>query len=184
MILPIYAYGNTVLRKKAKVIDKDYPDLEKLLSNMWDTMYNAQGIGLAAPQIGLGIRIFLVDTDQVNEEDSKGSGIKKAFINAEIIEEYGEEKAYEEGCLSIPHIRADVVRQDSIKIKYVDEQFNEITEVYEGIEARVIQHEYDHIEGVLFTEKIKPLKKRMIKRKLEAIKKGNVKADYRMRFTK
>lgn len=184
MILPIYAYGQAVLKKKAIDIDKEDDSIKELISNMWETMYNAKGVGLAAPQIGKSIRLFLVDTLQL--EDDEGfdeKGLKQAFLNAEIIEESGEEWSYEEGCLSIPHLRGDVERLDKITIKYLDEDFKEHTQSFDGINARVIQHEYDHIQGDLFVEKLKPLKKRMIKRKLEAIKKGNVNVDYRMRFT-
>ncbi|MEO1259306.1 MAG: peptide deformylase [Bacteroidota bacterium] len=189
MILPIYAYGQPVLKKVAKDIDKDYPDLEELIKNMWETMYHADGVGLAAPQIGLSIRIFLVDTltPQEKDKEEKGKepeyqGIKKVFINAEMIEETGKDNTYEEGCLSIPDITGDVDRLDTIKIKYLDENFEEHIETYDGTNARVIQHEYDHLEGVLFVEKLKPLKKRMIKRKLEKMKKGMWKASYKLKF--
>ncbi|MDF1698145.1 MAG: peptide deformylase [Saprospiraceae bacterium] len=182
MILPVYAYGQPVLKRKAQEIDKDFGGLEDLIEDMWETMYHASGVGLAAPQIGLSIRMFLVDTIQAMDEGDEDKGIKKVFINAEMIEEQGDFWAYEEGCLSIPNIKADVERKKSIKIKYFDEHFNEFIEEYDGINARVIQHEYDHIEGKLFTEKLKPLKKKMINRKLEQIKKGKVKADYRLRF--
>ena len=181
MVLPIYAYGQSVLRKKAEEIQEDKADLSELIENMWETMYNAKGIGLAAPQIGKSIRLFLVDTEQLeNQGDDKL--IKKAFINAEIIEEFGDEVQLEEGCLSIPDLTGDVSRNSSIRIKYQDEAFNTFEEEYSGFTARVIQHEYDHIEGKLFIEKLQPLKKRLIKRKLESIKKGNVAVDYRMRF--
>ena len=184
MILPIYAYGFTVLKKVAEDIDKDYPELEKLISNMWDTMYNAQGIGLAAPQVGLSIRLFLVDTKQSMEEEEKDKGIKKVFINAEIIEEAGDDFSYEEGCLSIPGIKGDVFRPEQVKIKYLDEQFKEHIEVYEGINARVIQHEYDHIDGILFTELLGPLKRRRIKKKLDDIKVGKLRGEYKMKYLK
>ncbi len=182
MILPIYAYGQPVLKKVGRAITSDYDGLDDLIQNMWETMYNASGVGLAAPQIGLRIRLFIVDTVQVMEEGEEENGIKKVFINAEMLEESGEEWAYEEGCLSIPNIRGDVNRQKHIKIKYMDENFVEHVEDYDGINARVIQHEYDHIEGKLFTDQLKPLKKRMIKRKLDNIKKGKIKVDYRMKF--
>ncbi len=183
MILPIYAFGQSVLKKKAVDIDKDYPDLDTLLDNMWKTMYNANGVGLAAPQIGMSIRIFLIDTIQLNDKKEKTTkGFKKAFINAHIIEETGKPWEYEEGCLSIPDVRGDVSRPEQITIRYQDENFKEHTETFNGIDARVIQHEYDHIEGVLFTEKLKPIKKRLVKRKLEFIKKGKVDVDYKMRF--
>jgi peptide deformylase len=184
MILPIYAYGFSVLKKVAEDIDKDYPELDSLLSNMWDTMYNAHGIGLAAPQVGLSIRLFLVDTKQSMEEEDKDKGIKKVFINAEILEEDGEELSYEEGCLSIPGIKGDVYRPEQVKIKYLDEQFVEHVEVYEGINARVIQHEYDHIEGILFTELLGPLKRRRIKKKLDDIKVGKLRGEYKMKYLK
>jgi len=183
MILPIIAYGHPVLKKMAIEVPDDYKQLDSLLENMWETMYNANGVGLAAPQIGLSYRIFLVDTIQVFEkEEDKEKGIKQVFINAEIIEEEGKPWSYEEGCLSIPHIKADVERLSEITIKYQDADFKSHTKTFDGINARVIQHEFDHIEGKLFTEKLKPLKKRFIKRKLEAIKAGNVRADYRMKF--
>lgn len=182
MILPIYAYGQPVLKKVAKDIGPDYPNLEELLLNMWETMYNAEGVGLAAPQIGLGIRLFLVDTVQTETDETKGEGIKKAFINAQKIEETGPKWTYEEGCLSIPDIRGDVDRQPILTIRYLDENFMEHTETFSGINARVIQHEYDHIDGILFTEKLKPIKRRLVKRKLEKIRKGKVEADYRLKF--
>ena len=183
MILPIYSFGYSVLKKEAKPIKKDHEKLDELIQNMWDTMYNAKGVGLAGPQVGLSLRIFLVDTVQIEEDEKDvGKGIKKAFINAEMIEEEGDFWAYEEGCLSIPQIRGDVERQKKIKIKYFDENFVEHMQEFEGINARVIQHEYDHIEGKLFTEKLKPLKKKMIRRKLDKIKAGKIETDYRMKF--
>jgi len=182
MILPVYAYGQRVLKKKATALTKDFEKLDELISSMWETMYNAKGIGLAAPQIGKSIRLFLIDTEQLSEEEPSIKGFKKVFINAEIVEETGKEESFEEGCLSIPDIRADVLRLSKIKIKYQDEHFDFFEESFDGINARVIQHEYDHIEGKLFTEYLQPLRKRLIKRKLEAIKKGKIKVDYRMRF--
>lgn len=189
MILPIVAYGDPVLKKKAKDINKDYPKLSELIDNMFETMYNAHGVGLAAPQIGLSIRIFIVDAEPFaedeelsEEETEKLKGFKKVFINPVILEETGDEWAFCEGCLSIPDIREDVFRNENIKIKYFDENFNEHLEEYDGLAARVIQHEYDHIEGVLFTDKLSSLKKRLIKGKLNNISKGKVNADYRMRF--
>ena len=183
MILPIYAYGQPVLKRKAINIPQDQENLKELIDNMWETMYNANGIGLAGPQIGKSLRIFLIDTNLVKEEGDE-SGVKQVFINAQILEESGEEGSYEEGCLSIPDVRGDVDRLNTIVIEYFDENFEKHTKTFDGIEARVIQHEYDHIEGKLFTEKLQPLKKRLIKRKLENIKKGKVKCDYRMRFVK
>ncbi|WP_142783273.1 peptide deformylase [Changchengzhania lutea] len=189
MILPIVAYGDPVLKKKATDISKEYPKLEALLANMHDTMYNAFGVGLAAPQIGLPIRLFLVDTspfgeDEVlsDEEREELKVFKKVFINAKILKEEGDEWAFNEGCLSIPDVREDVFRQPIITIEYFDEHFKKHTEVYKGLIARVIQHEYDHIEGVLFTDKLSTLKKRLIKGKLNNISKGKIDVDYRMRF--
>jgi len=189
MILPILAYGDPVLRKKATVISSDYPKLKELIADMHETMYNAYGVGLAAPQIGLPIRLFLVDTSPFaedeglsNEEQEQLKDFKCTFINAKIIEEDGDEWAFNEGCLSIPNIREDVFRQPKIKIQYQDEEFNEHVKEFDGLIARVIQHEYDHIEGILFTDKISSFKKRLIKGKLQNISKGNIEVDYRMKF--
>ncbi|MCV6628291.1 MAG: peptide deformylase [Flavobacteriaceae bacterium] len=189
MILPIIAYGDPVLRKEGEDIDAQYPNLEALLANMWETMYNAYGVGLAAPQIGKAIRIFLVDTtpfaddpDLSPEEQEQLKGFKKVFINAEIIAEEGQEWAFNEGCLSIPDVREDVKRHPQITIRYQDENFEEYTETYDGLIARVIQHEYDHIEGVLFTDYLSPLKKRLIKGRLKKISDGKINVDYKMRF--
>ncbi len=189
MVLPIVAYGDPVLKKVGKKIDKDYPELDKLLENMWETMYNAHGVGLAAPQIGRAIRLFLVDAtpfadddDLTEAEAAQLNGFKKTFINPTILEETGEEWVFNEGCLSIPDVREDVWRHETIKIHYFDENFNEFTETFDGLAARVIQHEYDHIEGILFTDKLSGLKKRMLKGKLTNISKGKANADYRMRF--
>jgi len=189
MIYPIVAYGDPVLRKMGKEIDKDFPKFEEILDNMFETMYNAQGIGLAAPQVGLPIRIFIVDSapfgddDELSEEEQEFLGnFKQVFINAKIIEETGDEWAFNEGCLSIPDVREDVFRNTDIKIEYFDENFKKHTKEFSGIAARIIQHEYDHIEGILFTDKLSPLKKRLIKSKLSNISKGKIKVDYRMRF--
>ncbi|WP_350287498.1 peptide deformylase [uncultured Croceitalea sp.] len=189
MILPIVAYGDTVLRKKAKAITKDYPKLDELLENMWQTMYNASGVGLAAPQIGLPIRLFVIDAtpfaddDELSKEEQKAlNGFKKVFINAQIEDEKGKDWAFNEGCLSIPDIREDVNRKDTITITYQDENFKTHTETYDGLSARVIQHEYDHIEGILFTDKLSSLKKRLLKNRLEKISKGKINVDYKMRF--
>lgn len=188
MILPIIAYGDPVLRKETDDIPEDYPNLKDLVANMFETMYNAHGVGLAGPQVGLALRIFTVDTIQILTDVSEDSdfanqtGIKKVMINAEIIEESGEEWAYDEGCLSIPNIQEAVVREEKIRIQYYDADFNFYDETYDGFTARVIQHEYDHIEGVLFTDYLTPLKKRMLKRKLEKISKGDVEVGYRMKF--
>ena len=189
MILPIVAYGDPVLRKVAKDIDADYPNLKELIANMKETMYNASGVGLAAPQIGKDIRLFVIDAspfaedDDLSEEDKKTlKDFNRVFINAKILEEEGEEWAFNEGCLSIPDVRHDVMRQPKVTFTYQDEDFNTHTETLDGLAARVFQHEYDHIEGILFTDKLSSLKKRLIKKKLENISKGKVNADYRMRF--
>ena len=189
MILPIVAYGDPVLRKVAKDIDADYPNLKELIANMKETMYNASGVGLAAPQIGKDIRLFVIDAspfaedDDLSEEDKKTlKDFNRVFINAKILEEEGEEWAFNEGCLSIPDVRHDVMRQPKVTFTYQDEDFITHTETLEGLAARVFQHEYDHIEGILFTDKLSSLKKRLIKKKLENISKGKVNADYRMRF--
>lgn len=182
MLLPIYAYGQSVLRKKGQDITPDYPGLEKLISDMWETMYHANGVGLAAPQIGKSIRLFLVDTVQMMEEGEEEQGVRQVFINAQKIDEAGAPWTYEEGCLSIPDIRGDVDRPEQIKLRYWDEEFTEHTKVFTGLNARVIQHEYDHIDGILFTEHLKPVKKQLIRRKLENIRKGKAKVDYKMTF--
>ena len=189
MILPIIAYGDPVLRKLGKSIDKKYPALESLLENMFETMYGAKGIGLAAPQIGLPIRIFIVDATPFKdaeelelEERNFLSTFKQVFINAQIIDETGDEWVFNEGCLSIPDVREDVFRNETIKIEYLDEKFKKHTKEFSGIAARIIQHEYDHIQGILFTDKLSSLKKRLIKGKLANISKGKIRIDYRMRF--
>ncbi|GAA4306306.1 peptide deformylase [Aestuariibaculum suncheonense] len=189
MILPIVAYGDPVLKKVGEDIDQNYPDLNVLIDNMFETMYNAYGVGLAAPQIGLPIRLFVIDAtpfsedeDLTKEEQEALKGFKRVFINATIVKEEGEEWAFNEGCLSIPDVREDVFRKPKVTIEYLDENFNEKTEVFDGLVARVIQHEYDHIEGVLFTDKLSALKKRLIKGRLSNISKGKINVDYRMRF--
>jgi len=190
MILPIVAYGAPILRKISHDIDADYPGLEKLLADMWETLYNSNGVGLAAPQINKDIRLFLVDSEQIfenQEEDEKGEfpdepGYKGVFMNAHIIELGGLEWSYNEGCLSIPKIREDIIRKEWVTIEFVDENFVQHTKTFNGITARVILHEYDHIEGKLFIDYIKPLKRTLMKRKLDDITKGKVKVDYRMFF--
>lgn len=189
MVLPIVAYGDPVLKKKAKEIEKDYPKLEELINNMWDTMYNAYGVGLAAPQVGLPIRLFIIDPEPFAEDEELDDkereelkNMRKVFINPQILTEEGEEWAFGEGCLSIPEIREDVFRKPEITIEYFDENWEKHTDTFSGLAARVIQHEYDHIEGILFTDKISSLKKRLIKSKLANISKGKIKVDYKMRF--
>jgi len=189
MILPIIAYGDPVLRKLGKNINKEYPELEPLLENMFETMYGAKGIGLAAPQIGLPIRIFIIDATPFKDDEQLEleernflSTFKQVFINAQIIDETGENWVFNEGCLSIPNVREDVFRKETIKIEYLDEKFEKHTKKFNGIAARIIQHEYDHIQGILFTDKLSSLKKRLIQRKLTNISKGKISIDYRMRF--
>ena len=191
MILPIIAYGDPVLRKIGIEIDKDYPNLEELLMNMRETMDNAHGVGLAAPQVGKAIRLFLVDTspfaddDDLEEDEQKFlADFNRIFINPKILDETGDEWAFNEGCLSIPEVREDVFRNDTVTIEYLDANFEKHTETLTGIAARVVQHEYDHIEGILFTDKLSSLKKRLIKKKLDNISKGKISPDYRMKFFK
>jgi peptide deformylase len=192
MILPIVAYGAPVLRKMCKEIEADFPGLDKLIEDMWETMYASNGVGLAAPQINRDIRLFVMDSMQIFEnleEDEldlypDGPGIKKVFINANIIDLEGDEWAYNEGCLSIPKIREDVYRQETVLLQYLDEQFVEHTESFNGITARVILHEYDHIDGKLFIDYIKPLRRKLLQGKLNDINKGKIKVDYKMIFPK
>lgn len=189
MILPIIGYGDPVLRKVGEDITKDYPNLDALIANMFETMYNAYGVGLAAPQVGLAIRLFVVDCepfsdseDLTAEEKEQILKFKKVFINAKITKEEGEEWAFNEGCLSIPDVREDVYRHERITIEYLDEKFEKHTDVYDGLIARVIQHEYDHIQGILFTDLISSLKKRLNAKKLNNIMEGKTRPDYKMKF--
>ena len=189
MILPIIAYGDPVLRKVGVEIDKDYPNLSELIESMKETMINARGVGLAAPQVNKAIRLFIVDTspfgedEELNEKEREYLGnFKKIFINAKMHHEEGEDWAFNEGCLSIPQITEDVFRKERITIEYLDENFEKHIEVIDGLAARVVQHEYDHIEGVLFIDKIASLTKRLVKKKLENISKGLVNTDYKMKF--
>ena len=189
MILPILAYGSPVLKKLANDITPKYPNLNELISNMWETMYAAKGVGLAAPQIGLSIRLFVIDAtpflDDENMDDFELNSInnfKKVFINPKITEENGSLWEFNEGCLSIPEIREDVSRRSKIKIEYFDENFQFHKQELSGLAARVVQHEYDHIEGILFTDHVSSLKKRLIKRKLNNISSGSIKVDYEMKF--
>lgn len=189
MILPIIGYGDPVLRKVGEVITPNYPNLKETIANMYDTMYNAYGVGLAAPQVGLPIRLFVIDTtpfsddeDMSEADQKKMNGFKRTFINAKIIKEEGEEWSFNEGCLSIPDVREDVYRKPLVTIEYCEEDFVMKTEVFDGLIARVIQHEYDHIEGILFTDKIASLKKRLIQKKLKNITEGKTFQEYRMKF--
>jgi peptide deformylase len=191
MLLPIIAYGHPVLKRKAEVINKDYPKLLELINNMFETMYNANGVGIAAPQIGLSVRLFIVDTNPFSddeslsdEERSQLKSFKKIFINPEILDQNGDEWSFEEGCLSIPNIRESVFRQESIKVQYFDENFTQHIESYDGLLARVIQHEHDHIEGILFTDKLSSFKKQLLKKKLLKISSGKLSFDYEMQFFK
>jgi peptide deformylase len=192
MVLPIVAYGNPVLRKVGADITPEYPDLQKLIEDMWETLYNSKGVGLAAPQVDKDIRLFVVDSIQIIENldvDEKDEfpgdeGYKGVFINARIDEISGEEWPYNEGCLSIPKIREDIFRKEKVTINFLDENFKEHTETFIGVTARVILHEYDHIEGKLFIDYLKPLKKSLLKRKLNDISKGKISVDYKMAFNK
>lgn len=191
MILPIVAYGSPVLKKKAENITKDYPNLKRIIENMWETMYASHGVGLAAPQIGLSIRLFVIDASPFVDEEQMSQeqidlllGFKKVFINPEIVTEEGELWEFNEGCLSIPDVREDVSRREAIVLSYMDENFKAQKLTLNGLAARVVQHEYDHIEGILFTDHLSSLKKRLLKNRLTAISKGAVKVDYRMKFPK
>jgi len=183
MKFPIIAYGDPVLRRKATAIEPDeYPHIKELIENMFETMYAARGIGLAAPQVGLSIRLFVVDATVFADEDADLKDFKKVFINAQILEEDGEEWAFNEGCLSIPDIREDIYRNPTVKISWYDENWKHHKDTFSGMAARIIQHEYDHIEGKLFTDKLSPLRKRLIEKKLNDISKGIVDVEYKMKF--
>lgn len=190
MIYSILSYGNPLLKKPTKDIDKKYNDLDTIIDNMWKTMYNAKGVGLAAPQIGLSISLFVVDgtpfveDENINEfEKTQLKNLKKVVINP-ILNEFGENWIFNEGCLSIPNIREDVSRKNSVNIKYYDQKFNFHEEVYSGLAARIIQHEYDHLKGILFIDKLSQLKRQMIKGRLNKISKGKIETDYLMKFYK
>jgi len=191
MNLPIVAYGSPILRKLATDISQDYEGLNKLIDDMWETMYNSYGVGLAAPQINKDIRLFVMDSAQIfenqTEEDEKypdEPGYKGVFINAKIVELSGNKWSYNEGCLSIPKIREDISRHESVTLEFLDENFNPHTKTFIGLTARVILHEYDHLEGKLFIDHISPLKRTLLKRKLDDISKGKIRVDYRMVFNK
>ena len=191
MILPIVAYGANILKTKAVNITPDFPNLEKLIDNMWETMYNANGVGIAAPQIGKSIRLFVIDASPFSEDDeisddeiSALKNFKKVFINPEIIEETGSEWDFKEGCLSIPNVREEITRKEKITLRYYDESFKEIELTLDGLAARIVQHEYDHIEGILFTDKLSSLKKKLIRGKLNDISKGKIKTEYKMSHPK
>jgi peptide deformylase len=179
MTYPIVVYGHAILKKIAVDIEKDYPELQKLIDDLFDTMYHSEGLGLAAPQIGKSIRLFVIDGAPVAEDEPELAEFKKAFINAHIVEKCGEQVLMNEGCLSIPHIREEVKRESHIRITYYDEKWKYHDEVFDGYKARIIQHEYDHLDGILFVDKINPLKKRLLKGKLTDISKGKFEADYK-----
>lgn len=190
MNLPVVAYGHPVLRKVAEDINPDYPGLETLIADMWETMYKSNGVGIAAPQVNVPIRLFVVDTVQIvenfDEEDKRDypneQPIKSVFINAHKVEESGQPWAYNEGCLSIPKVREDISRAQHVRLRWLDENFEPHEETFSGITARVILHEYDHIDGKLFIDYLSPLKRRLLKKKLEDITAGKVRTDYRMLF--
>lgn len=194
MILPIIAYGHPILRQVAQDITPDYPDLKKLIEDMWETMYASNGVGLAAPQINRPIRLFVMDSAQIfanmDEDERKETsypdapGLKQVFINAHLVEEAGDDWAYNEGCLSIPKIREDIYRAEEVTLNYVDENFQPHTGTFDGLTARVILHEYDHIDGKLFIDHLSPLKRKLLGRKLNDISKGAIKTDYKMLFPK
>lgn len=182
MLLPVYAYGSSVLRQVAEDIPEDYPDIRELIENMFETMASSKGVGLAAPQVGKSIRVFLVDARIYGDEYPDLKDFKRVFINARIVEKWGDEVLETEGCLSIPHIHEDVYRNNFIRMEYVDDDFQPQVEVFSGMAARIIQHEYDHLDGVLFTDKLSPLKKRLLKGKLRDISTGRISVDYKMIF--
>ncbi len=182
MIYPIVAYGDPILRKKAITIDADYPNLNEIIDNMFATMYNSSGVGLAAPQIGIAIRLFIVDAKPFSVDDPTAENFRKIFINAEILDETGNKWKFNEGCLSIPGVREDIERKPTITIRYQDINFETHTEEYIGVKARIIQHEYDHINGVLFTDRLTSLKKQLLKGRMNSISRGIVDVDYKMKF--
>ncbi|MFH2095511.1 MAG: peptide deformylase [Bacteroidota bacterium] len=182
MILPIHTYGMPVLRKKAATITRDYPGLEQLIDDMFETLPKADGVGLAAPQVGYAIRLFIIDAAPMEEDDETLKDFKKVFINPQIMEEWGEEWAFEEGCLSVPGYRDEVRRKSNLRIRYLDRDFVEHTEEYDGLKARIIQHEYDHTQGILFVDRLNPLRKKLIRGRLNNITKGKVEVKYKAKF--
>ncbi|MEA3445321.1 MAG: peptide deformylase [Bacteroidota bacterium] len=184
MILPITAYGHPILRKKTVEFDENYPGLQELINNMFETMYKSQGVGLAAPQVNRSLRLFIIDATPMGNDVEEFKDFKRAFLNPYILEESGETWSFNEGCLSIPGVREDVKRPDWIKIEYYDENWELHEEEFSGIPARIIQHEYDHLDGILFPDRLSSLKKRLLKSKLSAITAGKVDVDYRMIFPK
>ena len=181
MILPIFAYGSNMLRKETEYIDDDYPNLPNIIADMYETMYKAKGVGLAAPQIGLPVSLFIIDSEKMEEENSGAIPIKQTFINPEIIDFLGENTTYSEGCLSVPGVHEDVIRKESVRVWYQDENFNEHEKVFTGMPARIIQHDYDHLLGKTFVDRLSSLKKTLLKRKLRDISTGKVDIEYKMR---
>ena len=181
MILPVYVYGSPVLRKVSREVEKGEEGLEEFLKNLWETMYHSDGIGLAAPQVGKNLRVFVIDGTPMEEDDPSVKDFRQTFINPEIVERKGDDKVFEEGCLSIPDIREQIVRPEKVHIQYYDKDFNYHDEEYDGIAARIIHHEYDHLNGVLFTDLAAPLKKRMLRNKLNAISKGKFNVKYKVK---
>ncbi|MFZ0281675.1 MAG: peptide deformylase [Bacteroidales bacterium] len=179
MVYPIVIYGHPILRKVAEDIDRDYPEVKQFISDLFETMYKSEGMGLAAPQIGRSIRIFIIDGKPLGEDEPDLADFKKVFINAHIVKKYGELKPMTEGCLSIPNLREEVSRESNVHLTYYDENWEFHDEIFEGYKARIVQHEYDHIEGILFTDKLSPLRRRLLKGKLAAISKGKFEADYK-----
>lgn len=182
MIRPVYIYGSSVLRKVAQDITPEYPNIKELINDMFETMYHSDGVGLAAPQIGLSIRLFVIDATPFEEDDEEVKDFKRVFINAKIVERSGEKKLFNEGCLSIPNLREDVERDDVIRMQYLDENFEPHEEVFSGIRARIVQHEYDHLEGILFTDKVSPIRRQLLRNKLAGIIKGRFSIDYKFRL--
>lgn len=181
MVLPVFVYGSPVLRKVARDLTPDEPGLKKILDDMWETMYVTDGIGLAAPQVGLSVRLFVIDGTELKEDDPALDGFKKVFINPRILSEEGQEWVYKEGCLSIPNIKEEVLRKSTLTLEYLDENFVKHTETFDGMKARIIQHEYDHLQGVLLVDRINPLRRRLLKSKLTAISKGKVDVAYKIK---
>ena len=181
-MLPIVAYGHPTLRKISREIDKDYPGLNQLIEDMFDTMYTSIGVGLAAPQVNKSIRLFIMDATPYAEDYPDAKDFKKVFINPKIVEEDGKDWVFNEGCLSIPHIREDITRKSKVRIQYYDQEFNFHDETYSGVTGRIIQHEYDHLEGILFVDKTSPWKKTLLRRKLNDISRGNIEVSYKMIF--
>ena len=184
MILPIYVYGQPVLRRVAADVTKDYEGLNQFITDLWETMYKSDGVGLAAPQVGKSIRIFVIDGSPLEEDDPRVKDFKKTFINARIIERLGEDSVFTEGCLSIPNIREEVIRPSRVRIQYYDEAWQYHDEFYEGVAARIIQHEYDHLEGIMFVDHLSAIRKSLLKSKLTAISKGKVDTAYKIKALK